>query len=98
MAKDEKKDVAAEATPKKSKKKLIIIVLAAVLVIGGGAGGYLVLGSGKSSASTTKPKPTPGAVIPLDAITVNLAGGPYLKIHLALQARSEEGRVGDVDQ
>ena len=86
------------AAPKKSKKKLIIIVLAAVLVIGGGAGGYLVLGSGKSSASTTKPKPTPGAVIALDAITVNLAGGHYLKIHLALQATAAAGTEIDGSQ
>jgi flagellar protein FliL len=86
-----KTEQAGEAAPKKSKKKLIIIVLAAVLVIGGGAGAFLMLGSGKGSASTSKPKPTPGAVIPLDAITVNLSGGHYLKIHLALQATAAGG-------
>jgi flagellar FliL protein len=84
-----------DAAPKKSKKKLIIIVAAAVLLLGGG-GAYFMLGSsGKSSA---KPKPTPGKVIPLEAITVNLAGGHYLKIHLALQATAAAGETLDGSQ
>jgi flagellar FliL protein len=83
------------AEPKKSKKKLLIIVLAAVLLLGGGGGGYLLLGSGKSGA---KPKPKPGAVVPLDAITVNLAGGHYLKIHMALQATADAGDKVDGSQ
>ena len=39
-----------------------------------------------------------GAVIPLDAITVNLAGGHYLKIHLALQATAAAGTTIDGSQ
>src|SRR2546421_7535876 len=84
------------AAPKKSKKKLIVILLALVLVLGGGAGAYLMLGSGKKPAA--KPKPKPGAVIPLDAITVNLADGHYLKIHLALQATASAGATVDGSQ
>ena len=86
-----------EAAPaKKSKKKLIIIVLAVVLLGGGGGGAYFMLGSsGKSGA---KPKPVPGAVVPLDAITVNLTGGHYLKIHLALQATADAGDKVDGSQ
>jgi flagellar FliL protein len=83
-----------DAAPKKSKKKLIIIVLAAVVLLGGG-GAYFMLGS---STSTTKPKPTPGKVVPLDPITVNLAGGHYLKIHLALQATATAGDTLDGSQ
>jgi flagellar FliL protein len=82
------------APAKKSKKKLLIIVLAVVL-LGGGAGGYFMLGS---KGPTTPPKPTPGAVVPLDAITVNLAGGHYLKIHLALQATADAGEKVDGSQ
>jgi flagellar protein FliL len=79
-------EATTEAAPtKKSKKKLIIIIAAAVLLLGGGGGAYFMM-SGSSSKSTAKPKPVPGTVIPLDAITVNLSGGHYLKIHLALQA------------
>jgi flagellar FliL protein len=83
------------AAPKKSKKKLIIILLAAVVLLGGGGGAYLMLGSSKSTA---KPAPKPGAVIPLDAITVNLADGHYLKIHLALQATADAGSTVDGSQ
>jgi flagellar FliL protein len=82
MSKDEK-DTAAEAP--KSKKKLIIMVLAAVLAVGGGAGAYLTLFSGKAEAATEAPEP--GAVVTLDAITINLADGHYLKMGMALQAK-----------
>src|SRR5947209_18512257 len=83
------------AAPKKSKKKLIIILLAVVLLLGGGGGAYFMLGS---SGSKTKAKPKPGAVIPLEAITVNLADGHYLKIHLALQATADAGETVDGSQ
>jgi flagellar FliL protein len=90
------KDTAGDAAPKKkSKKKLLIIVAAAVLVLGG-AGGYFMLGS--SGKPAAKPKPKPGKVIPLDAITVNLAGGHYLKIHVALQATADAGEELDGSQ
>lgn len=67
---------AAEAAPKKSKSKLIVVV-ALVLVLAGG--GYVMLGRGGSSA------PQPGEVVPLEAIQVNLEGGHYLRLGLALQ-------------
>jgi len=90
------KDTAGDAAPKKkSKKKLLIIIVAAVLVLGG-AGGYFMLGS--SGKPAAKPKPKPGKVIPLDAITVNLAGGHYLKIHVALQATADAGEAVDGSQ
>jgi flagellar FliL protein len=80
-----------EAEPKKSKKKLIMIVLAAVLLLGGGGGAYMMLGSSSSKTPKAKPKPVAGIVVPLDAITVNLADGHYLKIHLALQMTAAAG-------
>ena len=92
MAKDEKKD-AAEETPKKSKKKLIIIVLAAVLLIGGGLGGYLMFF--KSSKKAAKPAPVAGVVAPLDATTINLADGHYLKLKMSLQATDKVAEAPD---
>jgi len=71
----------AEA-PKKSRKKLLIIVVAVVLLLGGGAGGYFVYAGGDHK----EPEPEPGAVVALDAITINLADGHFLKIRIALQA------------
>jgi flagellar FliL protein len=79
---DEKES--AEA-PKKSKKMLMIIVIAVVLLGGGGAGAFFVFGN-KSAA---KPKPKPGEVVKLDAITINLSDGHYLKLGLALQATAD---------
>jgi flagellar FliL protein len=72
-------------TPKKSKKMLIIILLAVVL-LGGGAGGYLYfVGGGEEEVV----KPEPGLVVALDAITVNLDDGHFLKVSIALQATIE---------
>ncbi len=92
MAKDEK-DTTAEGTPKKSKKKLIIIVLAAVLLIGGGLGGYLMFF--KSSTKAAKPAPVAGLVAPLDATTINLADGHYLKLQMSLQATDKVAEAPD---
>ena len=69
------------APAKKSKKKLMIIAVAALVLLGGG---YKVLGGKKKDAAP--PPPKPGAVLTLDPITINLAGGHYLKLGLALQA------------
>lgn len=76
---------AAEAAPKKSKKKLIIIVVA-LLVVAGAA--YMFVLKPKSGAAE-EPAPEPGVVLPLEAIQVNLEGGHYLRIGIALQQTLE---------
>jgi flagellar protein FliL len=88
MSKDEK---AAEEAPKKSKKKLIIIIAAAVVLLGGGAGGFLAMSGG----SAKKPEPKPGKVVPMDAVTLNLADGHFLKLKLALQATADAAEAPD---
>jgi flagellar protein FliL len=86
MAKD--KPTEGEA-PKKSKKKLILILVLIVVALGGGGvGGYLLF-SPKSAKA--EPPPEPGIVVPLDAITINLADGHYLKIKLSLQLTADAG-------
>jgi flagellar protein FliL len=67
--------------PKKSKKKLIIIVVLVLLL--GGIGYKFTLGKG---AAPAKPAMVAGKVVPLESINLNLAGGHYLKLGLALQA------------
>jgi flagellar FliL protein len=91
MAKDEAKTT--EETPAKGgKKKLILIIAIAVVLLGGGAGGYLMFKPGKATA---EPAPTPGVVAVLDAITINLADGHYLKLKMTLQATTEAAEAPD---
>ncbi|WP_433604048.1 flagellar basal body-associated FliL family protein [Dactylosporangium sp. CA-139114] len=91
MAKDEK---ATEETPGKGgKKKLIMIVaIALVALIGGGVGGYMMFAPKKATA---EPAPTPGVVSVLDAITINLADGHYLKLKMTLQATTDAAEAPD---
>jgi flagellar FliL protein len=61
------------------KKKLIMIVV--LLLVVGGAGYWFFLKPKPAGAD----KPVPGEVLRLDPIQVNLSGGHYLKIGVALQ-------------
>lgn len=76
------------STPK-SKKKLFI-VLAVILALGAGAYTFL------KPAPDTSGAPEPGLVVRLDPVTLNLDGGRYLKVGLALQftAASSSGGGG----
>lgn len=62
------------------KKKLIIIV--ALVAILGGAGYWFFL---KPSGEPKEEKPVAGEVVALDPTQINLAGGHYLSIAIALQ-------------
>ena len=91
MAKDDK--TAEDAPAKGGKKKLIlIIVIALVALAGGGIGGYMMFAPNKAKA---EPAPTPGVVSVLDAITINLADGHYLKLKMTLQATTEVTEAPD---
>jgi flagellar FliL protein len=73
----------AEVIPekkKKSKKKLIIILVVVLLV--GGLGYKMTLGKAKVTGPV---KPVKGAVLKLDSVSLNLAGGHFLKLGIALQ-------------
>jgi flagellar protein FliL len=65
--------------PKKSKKKLVMILVPLLLVA---VGGYLTMGKGGGAPAA----PVPGVVVPLEPITINLAGGHFLKLGIAMQA------------
>jgi flagellar protein FliL len=62
------------------KKKKLVLALLAVVVLGA-AGWFLLLRGEPATAAA----PTPGEVLPLESISVNLAGGHYLKVGVALQ-------------
>jgi flagellar protein FliL len=63
------------------RKKLLVIGLVAVLALAGAAYFLLFAGSGEAAAE----EPVAGEVLALDPIAVNLAGGGYLKVGIALQ-------------
>jgi flagellar FliL protein len=76
-----------ETEAKGGRKKLLVI--AAVLVLALGAGAYFLLFSGSSA----EPAPKPGVVETLDPVAVNLAGGGYLKVGVALQLTEDAGET-----
>jgi len=69
-----------------------------VLAIGAGAYFFLFSGSGEAEA---EPAAEAGETwLPIDAVAINLAGGSYLKLGLALQFTAEydaAGEEGDPD-
>ncbi|MBI9114582.1 flagellar basal body-associated FliL family protein [Sanguibacter sp. YZGR15] len=79
-----KKDAPAaepEAPAKKS-KKLLFIIGGAVVAAAAGAYFFLFAGSGEEKA---EPEPVPGEVLTVEAMSLNLADGHYLRLGLGLQ-------------
>jgi flagellar protein FliL len=68
----------AEEEKKGGKKKLIIIAVL-VLVLAGAAYWFFLTPKGP------EPAPEPGEIVPMDATQINLAGGHYLRLGIALQ-------------
>ena len=88
MSKLDKNEVEATeaAKPRFTKKKIMLLAAVAVaLTVAGVAGKTMLMGP------TEEPKPVPGGVIAMDSVTVNLAGGHYLKMKMALQATADAG-------
>jgi flagellar FliL protein len=75
-----------EAPAKGGTKKMLLIVLVLLLAAAGAAYFFLLSGSSAKAA-----EPEKGAVVALDPIAVNLAGGGYLKIGIALQLTADAG-------
>lgn len=92
MAKDEKDKATEEAPKKGGKKKLIMIIAIVVVALGGGAGGYFMFAPKKAAAEAPL---VAGVVVPLDAVTINLAGGHYLKLKMTLQATDKAAEAPD---
>lgn len=83
---------AAAPSPRR-RKRLLALVLGVVLVAGGGAGYWFFVGPGGATGDTTAqeapPHTEPGVVQPVEAVSINLAGGRYLRLGFALQLAAE---------
>jgi flagellar protein FliL len=79
-----------KAKGKKSKKKIIIVTVVVLLL--GAVAKFTVLAPSGSAADA---KPVPGQVVAMTDMTLNLAGGHYLRIKLALQ--TVEGTPEELD-
>ncbi len=77
---------AADETPAKGGRKKLLLIVAVLLVAAAGAA-YFFLFSGSGEAE----EPVPGEVLTLEPVAVNLAGGGYLKIGVALQLAEGAG-------
>ena len=86
------KEKAAETdeAPKKGKKKLLLIVLVLLLAAGGAAYFFLFSGSTKATEPVSS-----GTFLTLDPVAVNLAGGGYLKVGVALELTTDGAGGGE---
>lgn len=75
------------------KKKIIGAAVMLVALLGAGGGGFVMFtgGGGEEAAEAAEAEPVPGAVVPLEPITINLADGRYLQVGIALQEAVVEG-------
>jgi flagellar protein FliL len=80
--KDKDASVDEETEGKGGKKKLLVIALVAVLAIGAAA--YFFLFSGGDAEAEVVPE-AGSVVLTVEPVAINLAGGSYLKLGLALQ-------------
>jgi len=80
---------------RKPSKRTVIILVAALLVVGGGAGYVFVLKPAGGSVAAVAPAPKPGTVLTVDAVSVNLAGGHYLRLGLGLQLTADVTEAPD---
>ena len=71
-----------EPEAKGGKKKKLLVVLVAVLAIAGAAYWFLL-------RPTPEVAPEPGEVVRVEPIQINLSGGHYLKIGIALQLTAD---------
>ena len=83
---------AAPATKKKSRKRL---VLALPVLLALAAAGWIFLKPGAPASAT---EVEPGPVVQLDAITLNLSDGHYLKLGLALQLTKKAAKEAAAGQ
>lgn len=74
--------------PKKSKKKLVVILAVVVVLLAAAAYYFFFMPSG-GAAEAEEPAPEPGKVFTVEAMSINLADGHYLRLGLGLQLTAD---------
>jgi len=81
---------AADVVPAKKSKKKLIMIIGVVALLAGAAYYMLVVKPAAAAAGpAAPPKPVAGLVVKLDPIYINLAGGHFLKLGVALQGTAK---------
>ena len=80
-------DPAPAPKPKKRSKRLLVV---GVLVVVALAAAYFLLL--KPAGGKPAPAPVPGTVLTVDAVSVNLADGHYLRLGMGLQLTADVGK------
>lgn len=90
-----KEEAPAAPEPKAKKgKKLIVMLAAGIAVIGIGAGAAVMVFDSDPAAADEVAEVTPaelGEVVPIEAVSVNLANERYLRLGFALQLSADSG-------
>ncbi|MBM7807443.1 flagellar FliL protein [Geodermatophilus bullaregiensis] len=89
-AKDKEKDADGEEAAGGGKKKLLLVLVVLLAAAGAAAYFFLFAGSGEAAAE----EPVAGEVVALEPVTVNLAGGGYLKVGISLQTTEDAAGGG----
>jgi flagellar FliL protein len=80
----------ADVVPAKKSKKKLFMIIGIVALLAGAAYYMLVMKpAAAASATAAPPKPVAGIVVKLDPIYINLAGGHFLKLGVALQGTAK---------
>lgn len=81
------------------KRGKVLVLLLVGLLVGAGAAWYLLLGPAAGAAEpVADPPPEPGGVQVVEPISLNLAGGHYLRIGIGLQLTAEVEEEVDAAQ
>jgi flagellar FliL protein len=85
-----------EAPAPGGRKKLLLVVVVVIALVAAGAWWFLLRPSGGEAAA--EPEPVPGDVVALEAISINLADGHYLRVGIALQATADAAHAPEGSQ
>lgn len=86
---------ADEEKPRPRRRWVWVVVAVVVLALAGGAAYVLLNRDAGPATPPPEPTPEPGQVLGVDAVSVNLADGHYLRLGLALQLSADVAEAPD---